>query len=475
MAFRWLQEQITTCDKTHQCTHVKDFSPLPSRVLDVNLDDDPNYIYLVESKGRGGLYLALSHCWGTSHRITTTRENVATHRVGIVLSDLPKTFKDAVHVARELEVPYLWIDSLCILQDDPADWEAEAKLMGDVYLNAYLTISALSSEDDSSGCFADMDTDPRLTLTYVSSDARATGRPCIPRASPRILSIPAENEHDLRAYRSGRLPFHVAEMTQIERKSRLYFTFEWMPSSLKSDPMIYLMGTFGGNFDPIADSHLSSRGWVLQERILSPRIIHYSNGEMFWECQTGIQAEDGALFGRPILGVKQMLTMQREDAHDAWRQLVGEYTTRNLTYEKDKLPAISGLAQAFASIMKDTYVAGLWKSQIIQDMCWAVDTFEPTHRCDDPEHDTMLPPAVKNFYSYPKSYRAPSWSWASIDAKTEFRRLKKDALLATCIDVQVTPSSTDPFGQVSSGWMKLQVRACVSTNKVLLLKLCHRV
>jgi Heterokaryon incompatibility protein (HET) len=91
--------------------------------------------------------MALSHCWGVSHQFTTTKATLRSHMDSIPLCELPKAFQQAVDIPRALEVPYLWIDSLCITQDDTLDWETEASKMGDVY-RAYLTISALGSADD---------------------------------------------------------------------------------------------------------------------------------------------------------------------------------------------------------------------------------------------------------------------------------------------------------------------------------------
>ncbi len=92
---------------------------LPTRVLDVASNKD--IIFLRESAGQKGRYVALSHSWGSTHRLTLTRANLATLKDGILLSDIPKTFQDAVQVARELKIAYLWIDSLCIIHDNNHD------------------------------------------------------------------------------------------------------------------------------------------------------------------------------------------------------------------------------------------------------------------------------------------------------------------------------------------------------------------
>jgi hypothetical protein len=100
----------------------------------------------------------LSHCWGLSHRITATSATLDRLKKEISLDELPKTFQDAIIIAERLSVQYLWIDPLCIIQDDPLDWRAESSKMADVYTQSYLTISASTSTDDSTGCFRNGET-----------------------------------------------------------------------------------------------------------------------------------------------------------------------------------------------------------------------------------------------------------------------------------------------------------------------------
>ncbi|KAL8643867.1 MAG: hypothetical protein Q9226_008070 [Calogaya cf. arnoldii] len=96
-------------------------------------------------------YLALSHCWGTQAKFTVTSDNIERTKTHIPFDSLPKTFRDSIWLARQLEVAYLWIDSLCIIQDSTADWETESQKMRDVYANAYATISVSSAAGDEVG------------------------------------------------------------------------------------------------------------------------------------------------------------------------------------------------------------------------------------------------------------------------------------------------------------------------------------
>ncbi|EMD68557.1 hypothetical protein COCSADRAFT_134413, partial [Bipolaris sorokiniana ND90Pr] len=127
-------------------------APLPHRVLAIYTD----HVKLVETKdGQTGCYVALSHCWGNpeNHPLKTTKENYTERLAGIPLEELPKTFRDAVKITKHIGVKYLWIDSLCIIQDDIEDWKQEAAKMGAVYEYARLTIAAADARDSTEGCF----------------------------------------------------------------------------------------------------------------------------------------------------------------------------------------------------------------------------------------------------------------------------------------------------------------------------------
>jgi Heterokaryon incompatibility protein (HET) len=98
--------------------------------------------------------MTLSHCWGTEGHLTTSTETLAERKAGIRIPDLPPTFRDAVQITRHLGIKYLWIDSLCILQDNISDWEKESALMGSIYSTSYLNIVATHSGDSRGGCFS---------------------------------------------------------------------------------------------------------------------------------------------------------------------------------------------------------------------------------------------------------------------------------------------------------------------------------
>lgn len=473
---------------------------LPTRVLDVNAHGPGGAlgVRLIETHGVRDHYIAVSHCWGPSDRLTTLKSNILNHLEYIPFGALAVTFQDAVIIARELDVKYVWIDSLCIIQDDHSDWERQAVRMGDVYSNAYLTVAALGSSDDADGIFVTVE--QRLTRPLVSLDTTSTGRRCLEWAAP-LVSTSEINGQQATIYRPKQL-FGICDTsgTSVGRDPpRVYVTPEWMPASPKpkakktsgtqskndeagaegddsyhGSSETYLIGEFGGTVDPFSDEPLSMRGWAVQERILSRRTLHYGSDEMYWECQSLVLAEDGALLRRTFPTRDEVLESRapakaddqndkqsgRRRGRDPWYRLVEEYCARRLTRAEDKLPALAGLASSIALCSGDTYLAGLWQSDILTGLNWSVEANEPTHQCDDPEHDAALPPPSKEFPTHPHRYRAPSWSWAAFDAKIKFHLLNswgdQSEQLAEYVEARVDHAGGDSFGMVTRGWMKLK-------------------
>jgi len=470
---KWLRE----CNEQHMC--MPQDGPLPTRVLDLGEGPGSHSITLFESLGRHGRYLALSHCWGLSSRIKTKKRTIEAHKRGISFSTLPKTFQDAIATARMLSIRYLWIDTLCIIQDDVTDWEIEASKMGEVYSKSYLTIAASSSMDDADGVFPSMAF--RLNESkWVSSDTTSHGRPgthsVIPDMYPKEGSVrPTYLITDDSA---------LFTYTTAGEQSGIFLSPEWMPCSRKSAPLIYRIGEFGLSFDPLLSEPLSERGWTLQERLLSPRSIHYGTHQMYWECQQCILAEDGAYFEprwRLLPMLNELVTKELSDAltalkisdhnaaslsgHDkvaalswrlAWVRLVEAYTSRKLTHDQDKLPALAGLVRKISTHISDTYLAGLWRSSILETLNWRVFVDEPDVLSEDRELIPLLKPQKSEVRS-PSRYRSPSWSWAAIDARVHFTHFDKP-IMAKFVDCELIPASSDPFGRLQSGWIKLAVR-----------------
>ncbi|KAK6067527.1 Interleukin-1 receptor-associated kinase 4 [Seiridium cupressi] len=147
----WLQ----ICDELHGCVPWRsddNWPKMPTRVIDVG-DGQDNCLRVIDSGNKRAKYLALSHCWGQGLTFCTDQSNIAKHKKEMDYEQLPPTYKDAVMLTRALGVRYLWIDSICIIQGDTKDWDAEAGKMEHVYSCAYLTIAATSAASSAIGLF----------------------------------------------------------------------------------------------------------------------------------------------------------------------------------------------------------------------------------------------------------------------------------------------------------------------------------
>lgn len=234
--FDVVRSWMDKCDKEHKvCALTLGNDPplLPNRVIDVTQDGlDPR---LVVSEGQRGHYAALSHCWGGLNLLQTRAATLPQYQDCIPMEQLPKSFKDAITIARKLRIPFLWIDSLCIVQDSEQDWHHESALMSSIYRNSMLTISASGAADGSHGCF-------------------------LPEVHPEIVQLPQTfSDTGGKAYVMG---------------SRL--------------------NTYGPPWtDRIASGPLFRRAWALQERSLSRKVLHCSTGQWAWECCEKIEAQYG--------------------------------------------------------------------------------------------------------------------------------------------------------------------------------------
>ncbi|KAK4159284.1 heterokaryon incompatibility protein-domain-containing protein [Cladorrhinum sp. PSN259] len=292
--------------------------PLPTRVLDLaryNPDDlGSSIVTLVESKGREAKYVALSYCWGTqNNNLKTTPETIQRHKQGIPFTDLPLTFQHTAQIARAVDVQYIWIDSLCIIQDEEhkTDWNREAPRMADVYRGSFLTVSATWGDTPHSGCF--IDPQPGTTIG----------------------------------------PIVVREVKHFPDTLRVA-----LPEN-----------------NPAEGFHLLTRGWTYQERTLSPRLIHFGRHEMIWECSTSCtcecgQAKDSHLGLSKAQFHDLISSPWGEKWPNAWRRMIIQYSALHLTYASDKLPALSGLADQIQRSSNQTYIAGMWQETLVLDMCW---------------------------------------------------------------------------------------------------------
>ena len=282
------------------CSSSSETARLPTRVLDLEVGLSHNCIRLADMQGKSGRYICLSHCWGKSRKkCLTTKGNLEANKASIPVDQLLPSMQDAIAVTRKFGVRYLWIDSLCIVQDSVEDWSHEAAQMASIYENAFLTIGATSAESDEEGFLYPPNTHLKLQVQTLEG------------TSQDLYVQPEGRRKDL-------LPEH--------------------------QPLL-------------------RRAWCYQERLLSSRMLHFTRRELWWECRGNFDCECGHKMSYD--GERSMMEEKpRIYTHMAqprfWRQIVENYSDLNLTLEKDKLLALSGLAQRVQELRKDKYLAGLW-------------------------------------------------------------------------------------------------------------------
>ena len=398
---QWLQDCLL---EHHSCRKTKHTSFVPTRLLQIRPAADGVLmvrLVITGNEERHTRYCALSHCWGQAQDVPRlTQATLAELQQPFESTSLPRTFRDAVSIAYTLVVGYLWIDSLCIMQDSADDWTREATTMQSVYENSTCTIAAADSENPHGGCLYSRD-----PLTYV---------PC---------NVPYSKDPPIYAHSPAR------------------------PS---------------GQFHNLYSSPLMRRAWIVQERFLSPRILFCGKLGMFWMCSAGVADEreplgctrllmkpkkllgQEASFSnflaagpdpRPsfhvqmqhlLLAARNIRLDSANPSHLAefycrWWKVIGQYTRCQMTRSADKLVALSGMANRVQAEHGKEYIAGLWKHSLLLDLLWLRDWHQDTSNSS-----RVRPPA----------YRAPSWSWAAVDGPIA---ACADYWYRACTAVRATP------------------------------------
>ncbi|KAF7531117.1 hypothetical protein G7054_g9175 [Neopestalotiopsis clavispora] len=327
-----LQQWVRNCDENHACMPSKDLPYMPTRVIDV-LADSKDKLRLVETSNKmKGRYIAVSHCWGNipdSKKFRLLKENLDTLKENIDYAQLPQTFQDVVDVSRQLEVQYLWLDSICIIQNDTKDWASESTKMESVYSSSYVTIAASSAAS-----------------SLVGLPKQRPERPCV---------------------RIG--DFYFAENID--------------------------------NFEnDVEKAVLNSRGWVFQEHALSRRCIHFTSGQIYWECGDGIHCETLAKLSNPyaaFLGDAKFPSFAEEYFKGGkilhFQEIFKVYSKLAFSEKKDRSKALQGLESRLAQTMGKVQY-GIIENMLGRTLLWRAAT-----------------PRSMERITYDGDRDVPSWSW----------------------------------------------------------------
>jgi hypothetical protein len=312
---------------------------------------------------------------------------------------------------------YIWIDSLSILQDDAADWREQSSKMATIYENSSITLAAATAGNSLEGCFRSPD--PFLTgfVTNGTEKVYANNH----QALEELLS---RNNNETLVFARG------------ARRHRV-------PSRLETDELPLL-----------------SRGWVYQERLLSPRVLFFGDIDVMWECNErmscycDIWKHSGSrnVRSHPVksqhamslrLGKPDEQNLEANGLADRWSRIVEEYSALQLTFVKDQLPAIAGIAKQFSRYMGDhTYASGVWSAFLIENLCWAVTDYPPPRR-----------------RSEARLAISPSWSWITPMTKVTFPSGQFTSGAPTCasvVSLALDQEGIDPFVDITHGSITLK-------------------
>ncbi|KAM7186047.1 Heterokaryon incompatibility protein (HET) domain containing protein [Rhypophila sp. PSN 637] len=382
----------------HGTSHI-----IPTRLVDVGLDGDEMFPRLTITNGSGlySGYATLSYAWGDENPgIKTTSSNIQEMTRKIDPSDLSKTIREAVIMARKLGIRYLWVDALCILQsrgsDDAQhelDWQQEAARFGQYYENSILTIAATGAQSASEGLFLH------------------------------------------RAGQMGSFQPHTVRWTDGSDVPREVTFYPKVPCWE----------------DEIMGSPLASRGWAAQERLMSRRILHFAANCVCWECYE-LKATEGDPAGC-VLGnapglmprkgtdleksVHCLVTIPPERITRMWYEYIEAYSQKRFTHVSDRLPASSALASRVQSITPHQYLEGIWAETSVTGLAWRSFDY--------------------NWADGPKEAAIPSWSWswASARGSVNFSITPKYQVA----EITFSPNDKPNFGILGQASMQLRARS----------------
>lgn len=307
------KERLAKCQEEHKFCPPANMPFLPKRVLDVGMGQSNLSVGIhVSEPNEQAFYVALSYCWGGPQDITTTSATLQSYTKSLP-TGLPRTIQDAILVTRSLGFRYLWVDALCIIQDDMSDKSAEINEMGMIYKSATLTIAAASASTVNDGFLQDRPPLPMCRLPFYMAD---------------------EKEGSI----------WLRNSDQVHTKEPLDLRAWTLQESLLSPRILYyaakdlIWKCHTEQFVPVQETH-NPYYTVSTERL--PRRI-------FGQTQTAGAASQSK----------------------TWKRIIQDYSRRELTVSEDRLPALAGLAGELHSFWMDKYVAGMWQRCLLKHLGW---------------------------------------------------------------------------------------------------------
>ncbi|RYO90239.1 hypothetical protein DL764_008476 [Monosporascus ibericus] len=381
---RWLGD----CRENHpQCRGPK--TPLPTRLIDVGSPEENRQPQLLDTMpGQEGDYLALSHCWGKPELQKETQAWAADPYNLLPLNEWPRTFQQAVQIARALMIRYLWIDTACIRQKDETDFAREASKMAEYYTGATLVVAAVHAQDSRKGCFVARNPllfrpcpigfkDCKEKNFFVNVNHKE--KPDLAETEPLNFRAWCFQEI-LLSRRTASFGGDQLRWSCLRRKASETYPSGWQIERIDSQrhPLVFLR-TF---------LHHPFRGALLPTS-------SKNNSDELVEWQKRIEGKYLLYQPRYTTTTEKAKEIYRNPAYQKWYDCVEYFTKRSITYARDTLPAMSGLAEKMQVAVgtNDIYYAGLWSGDLVRGLLWVVLT--------------------PSYGGKESDYTAPSWSWSS--------------------------------------------------------------
>lgn len=372
-------------------------------------------------------------------------------------------------MTRKIGQRYIWIDALCIIQDSASDWEVEASRMASVYQNSFLTLVAATAAASDEGF---------LKRAHLS--ASEEWKKPFRVVWPPLPSLPGQGQ--------GTKQMGKEKQRQTILAARLAFTDLEHSHSRTRDKLQRIPNPW------------ATRAWTFQEQLLSKRMLLFTGYELRWICSSSSSPADGSdgaggsLCECTYLQQQEQKQQQREgmdplarsifplpettdEVYETWHDIVEEYTNRQLTYQTDRLPAVSGLARVVEDRLRNIeaaagpeskgkkeeenkYLAGLWEGNLTMDLAWRARFVAPEQSNSSGGSGCTCPPGGAG-----TEYIAPTFSWASI-TNPVCCRLSQPGWTPRCVVLDANcevVTDANPLGRVKSGFVKMRGHLLKST------------
>ncbi|KAH7124437.1 heterokaryon incompatibility protein-domain-containing protein [Dactylonectria macrodidyma] len=364
----WMKRHLDNCRRHHPCRRLREVHhslAMPSRLINVGSSSDPLVHISATRLPMMECYAIASYAWGSGviHAIKTTTSNLQQRMVeGIQLSEMPKTIQDLVQVTRLLGLEYLWVDCLCVVQDDDDEITQEMGRMANYYQRTEILLSAATAEHSDEGF---------LKVRHADQVYGA------------IFEIP---------YR--------LDLNGEDEQGAVLLCEKPLYNNSKEEP-------------------LHKRIWTHQEHILASRVLSFGSKQVRWECRRGIAVDGGSCWSPvddpavaeacissgSLKPAEYARGYKLQEILDSWTETVEAYSSRDYTNKSDRLPAFAAMTSLLASatgwLVSDCY-AGIWQGDARRQLLWS-----KTETQDLGQYDQ------------------PSWSWASLPGSVEYSTISR--------------------------------------------------